>query len=134
MNDIHDSGTNGTRSKSRRMRQVAVSAVLIYCCAWLVMFGILKQSQQDWSWLYIQNDQIADISVHVSKLPEISSQSSPHAVQTPDSATPPNSMSPFIWDLVSAWQQVKDGKQSMKENIDNQTQFASTALDNLKTN
>ncbi len=47
-------------------------------------------------------------------------------------SAPPDSVSPFIWDLISVRQQVIDQKQRVADDIDVQTSYTAQTLAGLK--
>lgn len=129
---------NKYHTPSHVVFHILLSIICIYCFIWLVLFGLLKQSQQNWGFLYDQQQNSINAAAELSSLPP--SMFSDHRshpwpkdkVVSIDSGWPPNSISPNIWDLLSTQQQVISGEKGMMESIDAQTSYLDSTLPKLK--
>lgn len=130
----------GTQKRvgQRTVLHFILGCALVYLCAWIVSFGLLKQSQQDWGFLYDQQQSAINTAYKIADFPPsmfANQQAHPwpkEKVAVIGSGWPPDSASPWVWDLLRTRQQVIEGKESMMRSIEAQLLYSDAALSDLK--
>ncbi|KFI80170.1 hypothetical protein [Bifidobacterium mongoliense] len=127
-------GSAGSRHPVRRALMIGIVA---YVCVWLGCFCLLREAQQGWGLLYSDHLNAIETAAQVSTLPaDLFARGKvepwPKGKVVPMNSTPPDSVSPCIWDLISFRRQVIDQKQRVADDIDAQTSYTAQTFAGLK--
>ena len=128
---------HGSAGSRHLVRRALLIGIVTYVCVWLGCFGLLREAQQGWGLLYSDHLNAIESAAQVSTLPADlfvhgKVEPWPKGKVVPMNSTPPDSVSPFIWDLIFTRQQVIDQKQRVSDDIDTQTNYTAQTLAGLK--
>ncbi len=128
---------HGSAGSRHPVRSALMIGIVAYVCVWLGCFCLLREAQQGWGLLYSDHLNAIETAAQVSTLPaDLFARGKvepwPKGKVVPMNSAPPDSVSPFIWDLISVRQQVIDQKQRVADDIDVQTSYTAQTLAGLK--